>query len=164
MYTIWTAEQPYINHVSHRFMQRKDDDLYWTRPFLFCTRSLIELPHNFLSPHCSSRAKNSLAWLRSWSKWGLYAQVWGLEWNLRCRHMEIMLSATSLRRDQQTWGNEETTELASADEKANVEIRNKLVNICLIAFVQTTLLCLRASHESSRTHIPCWASRLPQYS
>lgn len=28
MYTIWTAEQPYINHVSHRFMQRKDDDLY----------------------------------------------------------------------------------------------------------------------------------------
>lgn len=24
MYNIWIAEQPYINHVSHRFMQRKD--------------------------------------------------------------------------------------------------------------------------------------------
>ena len=69
--------------------------------------------------------------------------------------MEIVLSATSLRRDQQTQRNKETTELASADEKANMEIRNKLANICLIAFVQTTLLCLRVSQESSRTHIPC---------
>ena len=38
-------------------------------------------------------------------------------------------------------------ELASADEKADMEIRNQLVNICLIAFVQTTRLCLMKAAE-----------------